>query len=230
MGRGRTRRVRPSAAQTPTRLVVITFDGPAASGKSSVAQRVASALAVPFVSSGLLYRAATLLAERADVDLDDEAVVLAVLASHHVALHPGVDHETVLADETDVTAALHTDAVDASVSRVAAHPGVRAWAGARLREMAPPFVIDGRDMGSVVFPSAAHKFYLDAAPEVRAARRVGERAADLTAVAAAIRRRDALDARQLAPAADAVHLDTGALSLDEVVAWVLARLSATGNA
>jgi cytidylate kinase len=80
-------------------------------------------------------------------------------------------------------------------------------------------------MGSVVFPDAAHKFYLTAAPEVRAARRVGERAADLAEVAEAIRRRDALDARQLAPAPDAQHLDTSALDLDQVVAWVLGRLS-----
>jgi hypothetical protein len=107
--------------------------------------------------------------------------------------------------------------------------GGRPPAGARLgrrrlREMPAPFVIDGRDMGSVVFPHASHKFYLDASPEVRAARRVGERSADLAPVAAAIRRRDALDARQLGPAPDAVHLDTGPLTLDEVVAWVLARL------
>jgi CMP/dCMP kinase len=205
-------------------LGVITFDGPAASGKSSVAQRVAHALGVPFVSSGLLYRAATLLAERAGVDLDDEAAVMAVLAERHVELRPDVGGETVLVDAHDVTAELHTDAVDACVSRVAAHPGVRHWVGARLREITPPFVIDGRDMGSVVFPHASHKFYLDAAPEVRAARRVGERAADLAQVAAAIRRRDTLDARQLAPAPDAVHLDTGTLTLDEVVAWALARL------
>ena len=128
-------------------------------------------------------------------------------------------------DGEDVTAALHSDAVDAAVSRVAAHASVRAWVDARLREMPRPFVIDGRDMGSVVFPDAAHKFYLTAAPEVRAARRVGERAADLDEVAEAIRRRDALDARQLAPAADAQHLDTSDLDLDQVVAWVLDRLS-----
>ncbi len=210
----------------PTDLGVITFDGPAASGKSSVARRVAHALNVPFVSSGLLYRTATLLAERAGVDLDDASAVLAALAEHRVELRPGVLGETLLADDENVTDALHTDAVDACVSRVAAHPGVRDWVGARLREIAPPFVIDGRDMGSVVFPDASHKFYLDAAPEVRAARRVGERAADLAQVAAAIRRRDTLDARQLAPAPDAVHLDTGTLTLDEVVAWALARLGA----
>ncbi len=214
------------ATGTPTGVGVVTFDGPAASGKSSAAQRVARALGVPFVSSGLLYRAATLLAEAAAVDLDDAERVMEALAEHHVELRPGVVDETVRIDGDDVTDALHTDAVDACVSRVAAHPRVRDWVTARLREIPPPFVIDGRDMGSVVFPHASHKFYLDAAPEVRAARRVGERAADLAQVAAAIRRRDTLDARQLAPAPDAVHLDTGRLTLDEVVAWALARLDA----
>ena len=204
---------------------VVTFDGPAASGKSTAARRVAAALGVPFVSSGLLYRVATLLATGAGVDLDDAAAVLAVLDAHAVELRPGLGGDAVRVDGDDVTAELHSDAVDAAVSRVAAHAAVRAWVDARLREMPRPFVIDGRDMGSVVFPDAAHKFYLTAAPEVRAARRVGERAADLAAVADAIRRRDALDARQLAPAPDAQHLDTSTLDLDEVVAWVLGRLS-----
>lgn len=203
---------------------VVTFDGPAASGKSTVARRVAAALGVPFVSSGLLYRVATLLASVAAVSLDDVEAVLAVLEAHVVELRPGLGGDAVRVDGVDVTAELHSDAVDAAVSRVAAHPPVRAWVDARLREMPRPFVIDGRDIGSVVFPDAAHKFYLTAAAEVRAARRVGERSGDLADVAAAIRRRDALDARQLAPAPDAQHLDTSALGLDQVVAWVLARL------
>ncbi len=204
---------------------VVTFDGPAASGKSTVARRVAAALGVPFVSSGVLYRVATLLATRADVVLDDAEAVLSALEAHVVELRPGLDGDAVRVDGDDVTAALHSDAVDAAVSRVAAHAPVRAWVDARLREMPRPFVIDGRDMGSVVFPDAAHKFYLTAAPEVRAARRVGERAAELAEVAEAIRRRDALDARQLAPAPDAQHLDTSSLDLDQVVAWVLGRLA-----
>ncbi len=208
---------------------VVTFDGPAASGKSTAARRVAAALGVPFVSSGLLYRVATLLATGAGVALDDADAVLAVLDAHAVEVRPGLDGDAIGVDGDDVTAALHSDAVDAAVSRVAAHPAVRAWVDARLREMPRPFVIDGRDMGSVVFPDAAHKFYLTAAPEVRAARRVGERAADLAEVAEAIRRRDALDARQLAPAPDAQHLDTSALDLDQVVEWVLGRLAVAAS-
>jgi CMP/dCMP kinase len=203
---------------------VVTLDGPAASGKSSVARRVAAALGVPCVSSGLLYRAATSLVADAGIDAGDEAAILATLGRHRVELLPGVDGDALRIDGIDATRSVQTDTIDAAVSRVAAHGAVRDWVGERLREMPPPFVIDGRDMGSVVFPQARHKFYLDASPEVRAARRVGERSADLAAVAAAIRLRDALDARQLAPAPDAVHLDTGALTLDEVVAWVLSRV------
>ncbi len=203
---------------------VVTLDGPAASGKSTVARRVAETLAVPCVSSGLLYRAATALVARAGVDPGDPAAVLAELARHRVELLPGVAGDVLRIDGEDVTRSVQSDEVDAVVSRVAAHPIVRAWVGDRLREMPAPFVIDGRDMGSVVFPHAPHKFYLDASAEVRAARRVGERAADLAVVAEAIRRRDGLDARQLEPAPDAQHLDTGPLTLDEVVAWVLDRI------
>ncbi len=203
---------------------VITLDGPAASGKSSVARRVAAALEVPCVSSGLLYRAATALVGRAGADAADAAAVCRTLDRHHVELLPGLAGDVLRIDGVDETRSVQSDEVDGAVSAVAAHPEVRAWVGARLREMPAPFVIDGRDMGSVVFPHARFKFYLDASPEVRAARRVGERSADLDDVAAAIRRRDRLDARQLVPAADAVHLDTGPLTLDEVVAWVLARI------
>jgi CMP/dCMP kinase len=203
---------------------VVTLDGPAASGKSSVARRVAAALGVPCVSSGLLYRAATALVTEAGADAGDPAAILALLEGHRVELLPGVDGDVLRIDGVDATRAVQTDAIDAAVSRLAAHPPVRDWVGERLREMPAPFVIDGRDMGSVVFPQAGHKFYLDASPEVRAARRVGERGADLRAVAAAIRLRDELDARQLAPAPDAVHLDTGSMTLDEVVAWVLSRV------
>jgi cytidylate kinase len=215
--------------RSPRRDEVITLDGPAASGKSTVARRVAEALAVPCVSSGLLYRAATAIVVAAGTAADDPAAVLATLARHRVELIPGVAGDVLRIDGRDVTRAVQSDEVDAVVSRVAAHPEVRAWVGERLREMPAPFVIDGRDMGSVVFPHARHNFYLEASPEVRAARRVGERAADLASVAEAIRRRDLLDARQSAPAADAQHLDTGPLTLDEVVDWVLARVRGAGT-
>jgi CMP/dCMP kinase len=205
---------------------VVTFDGPAASGKSSVALRVGAALELPVVSSGLLYRAATLLAERSGAPVDDGDALLVELRSHRVDLVPDLAGNRVSIDDEDVTAALHTDEVDALVSAVAAHEGVRAWVTECLRTIPPPFVIDGRDMGRVVFPRARHKFYLTASPEVRATRRVGERAADLERVADAIRRRDRLDAKQLAPAPDAEWIDTDGLALDEVVDLVLTRMIA----
>ncbi len=208
---------------------VITFDGPAASGKSSVAQRVARALGIPFVSSGLLYRAATHLVAHSGTDAFDQAAVLALLGAHMVELRPDVAGNDVLVDGRSVTSELHTDRVDAVVSTVAGHPAVRAWVSQQLRRVPPPFAIDGRDMGSVVFPGARHKFYLTASPEERARRRVGERAADLAAVAAAIARRDQGDARQLAPAADALHVDTDELELDQVVACVLDAIRASDS-
>lgn len=203
---------------------VVTFDGPAASGKSTVATCVARRLGVPFVSSGLLYRAATYLALRSGVDPRDGEAVVRTARAADVRLHPDVDGNRVEVDGRDVTAGLHTDAVDGAVSAVAAHPALRDWVNARLRELQGPFVIDGRDMGSNVFPEAEHKFYLTASPRVRASRRVGERSGQLEEIKAALERRDALDARQLEPAADAVHLDTEGLDVEGVVAEVLRHL------
>lgn len=200
---------------------VITIDGPAASGKSTVAYRVAARLGVPFVSSGLLYRAATRLALDAGADPAGEEGLLSLLTDHDVRLVPSADGNRVLVDGRDVTADLHTDRVDEAVSTVAARPRVRAWVNARLREIDGSFVIDGRDMGKDVFDDAVAKVYLTARPEVRAARRVGERAAALDEVTDAIRRRDALDARQSAPAEEATLIDTSDLDLDQVVTRVL---------
>jgi len=200
---------------------VVTLDGPAASGKSTVARRVADRLGVPFVSSGLLYRAATRLALDAGADPAGEEGLLTLLTDHDVRLAPDADGNRVFVDGRDVTDELHTDRVDGAVSAVAARPRVRAWVNARLREIDGPFVIDGRDMGKDVFPDARAKVYLTARPEVRAARRVGERAAALDEVTEAIRRRDALDARQSAPAEDATVIDTSDVPLDQVVDRVL---------
>ena len=125
----------------------------------------------------------------------------------------------------DLSAALHTDDVDATVSAVAAHPQTSGTGFAPdLRDVTGTFVVEGRDMGTAVFPGAAHKVYLTAPAEVRAQRRVGERAAGLGEVTAALKRRDLLDAKQSTPAPDAYLLETGTLTLDEVVARVLGRV------
>ena len=206
---------------------VITIDGPAASGKSSVARVVADILGVPFVSSGLFYRAATYLVLENRVDAYDEDAVLALLDRHQVTLKAlPIEPNRVLIDGEDLSAALHTDDVDTTVSAVAAHAGVREWVRARLRDVTGTFVVEGRDMGTAVFPGARHKVYLTAPAEVRARRRVGERAAGLSEVTAALKRRDLLDAKQSAPAPDAYLLETGTLTLEEVVARVLKRIAA----
>lgn len=205
---------------------VITLDGPAASGKSSAAQGIADKLNIAFVSSGLLYRAATYLTLVHKVNPQDNDAVLALLAGHEVVLKalPKKPNQ-IFIDSKDVSRALHTDDVDARVSAVASLDELRLWVNERLREVEGSFVIEGRDMGSVVFPQAAHKFYLTASAAVRAKRRVGERAADLADVEAALKLRDEHDKKQLVPAADALHIDTDALSLDDVIALVLANIN-----
>ena len=200
---------------------VVTIDGPAASGKSSVARLVAEQLDIPFVSSGLLYRGATYLALDAGCEIDEPIAVLRELDGHEVTLEPDVEGNRLFIDHRDMTERLHTHEVDATVSVVATHPQVREWVNARLREIRPPFVVEGRDMGTVVFPQAQHKFYLTAPAAVRARRRLGERSADLDAVTASLLRRDQLDAGRLARAVDAHKIDTGGLTLDEVVGEVL---------
>lgn len=205
--------------------LLITIDGPAASGKSSVARGVADALGIPFVSSGLLYRAATYLALAHGVDPDDEGGLLELLRRHLVVLDAlPLRSNRILVDGVDVSPALHTDAVDASVSAVAVHPGVRDWVRERLRAVKGSFVAEGRDMGKAVFPQAEYKFFLTAPSSVRARRRVGERSRSLAEIAAALERRDQLDARQLEPAPDAIFVETGELDLPGVVARVLERL------
>ena len=205
--------------------LIIAIDGPAASGKSSVARAVAENLNIPFVSSGLFYRAATLLVLENRIDPHDEVAVLELLKRHDVVLKTlAIEPNRVFIDGENISAALQTDDVDTHVSAVSQHRGVRDWVRERLRSVEGSFVVEGRDMGTVVFPQASHKFYLTAPAEVRAQRRVGERAAGLNDVTQALKRRDQLDAKQSAPAADALRIDTEKLELDEVTARILSYL------
>lgn len=203
---------------------VVTIDGPSASGKSTVARRVAEALGVPYLSSGLLYRAAAYLALRHGVDPEEEGALLALLQGKRVRLEAGPKANRVLQDGEDLTPFLHTPEVDRIVSQVAQREGVRAWVNARLRETPPPFVAEGRDMGTAVFPEAPHKFYLTARPEVRAWRRAKERPQAFEEVLRELLARDEKDRRQSAPAPDALVIDTSELGLEEVVARILGHL------
>ncbi|MGX9685761.1 (d)CMP kinase [Deinococcus wulumuqiensis] len=201
--------------------MIVTIDGVAASGKSSVSSGVARALGIPYVSSGLLYRAATLLGLEARLDLGEAAPLLSHLQMLPLRLEPLPEGNRIWQGERDLTPQLHQSAVDAGVSAVAAHPELRAWVDEQLRRLPPPFVAEGRDMGTNVFPQAGAKFYLTASPRIRAERRAAERPEDVDAIEAALVERDGRDRVQSAPAPDARVIDTGPLSLEEVIAEIL---------
>jgi cytidylate kinase len=206
--------------------MIITLDGPAASGKSSAGKGVADALGIPFVSSGLLYRAATYLMACHGVAFHDGRALSQLLNTHSVKLLLQMNGNRVLIDGEDITELLHSDDIDRRVSIVAAHASLREWVGECLQGLQGPFVIEGRDMGTAVFPQAEYKFYLTAPVEIRARRRVDEREADLEAVATMLRRRDQLDAKQLTPAEDAICIDTENQTLAQTVARILSYVQA----
>lgn len=208
--------------------IVVAIDGPAGSGKSSVAVRVADALGVPHVDTGAFYRAATLVAQRAGVRLDDGAAVAAAVARAHI---DRVDGRTMV-DGEDVEAEIRGPAVTADVSRVAAHPAVREVLldCQRAGVARDGGVVDGRDAATKVVPDADVKVWLDARIEERARRRA-DQAGTPDAVAhhaVDLRRRDAADAEQMIRAPDAVVVDTTDLTIEEVVARIasIARTAA----
>jgi cytidylate kinase len=207
---------------------VIAIDGPAASGKGTIAKRVAAALGFHYLDSGALYRLVALAAERSGVGFDDEAGVAAVAGTLEARFHDG---ETWLAGER-VDDAIRTEAISAAASRVAALPAVRSELLERQRAFcaAPGLVAEGRDMGTVVFPSAKLKIYLTASARARAERRYKQLmekglGATIQALLRDIRERDARDsaraAAPLKPAADAIEIDTTELSIEQVVDRVL---------
>ena len=207
---------------------VIAIDGPSASGKGTVAARVAAALGFHYLDSGALYRLATLAAIESGTDLDDEAA----LARAARAMDARFAGDAVLLGERDVTAALRTEEVSAATSRVAARPAVRTALLERQRAFRRPpgLVAEGRDMGAVVFPDAALKVFLTASLATRAERRYKQLMekgmyAKIPDVVEELRRRDERDAsRPVAPLKhypDAIFLDTSGLAVDHAVAKVL---------
>jgi len=221
----------PSAPSSPEACPVIAIDGPSASGKGTVAERVARELGFHYLDSGALYRLVTLVALERGASLDD-AAGLARLAAEMDVRFPGAGAITL--DGRDVTGPVRTEAVSAATSRVAAHPAVRGALLARQRGFCrlPGLVADGRDMGSVVFPDAALKVYLTADVATRAERRhkqLMEKGmyAKIQDVVEELRRRDERDSsRPVAPLRhypDAVFLDTSSLSVDAAVQAVIGR-------
>lgn len=203
--------------------MIITIDGVAASGKSTVSAGVARALGVPYISSGLLYRAATLYGLEGGLEPGDVAV-LGILTEQPPRLEPNSAGNRVWRGEQDITENLHATRVDTGVSAYAARPEVRAWVDEQLRGLPAPFVAEGRDMGTNVFPQASAKFYLTASPRVRAERRSSERPEELDAIEAALIERDERDAAQSVPAQEAVLIDTGDLTAQEVIDRIVAEV------
>jgi cytidylate kinase len=222
---------------TPDAAPVIAIDGPAASGKGTIAERVAARLGFGYLDSGALYRLVALKALRAGADLDAPEDVAALARRLDAAFAGG----RLLLDGEDVSEAVRDEAVSAAASRVAVHAPVRAALLDRQRafRVPPGLVADGRDMGTVVFPDAPVKVFVTASAEERARRRhrqLAQRGIDVNiqSLLRDIRERDARDGSRavapLVPAADAVIVDTTELSIDAAVDAVMARVRAAGFA
>lgn len=201
-------------------LRVIAIDGPAGAGKSTVARAVADATGLPFLDTGAMYRCVTLAVQRAGLDVHDAAAVAAVAGRADIV----VDGALVKLDGEDVSLAIRSDGVNAAVSFVATHSGVRdvlrraqrAWA-----ERVGGGVVEGRDIGTVVFPDAVLKVFLTASAEERARRRVRETNGDFDLTATSMAERDRIDSTRsdspLRPADGSVTVDSTGRAVSEVV-------------
>jgi cytidylate kinase len=209
--------------------IVVAIDGPAGAGKSTVARRVADALGFVYIDSGAMYRAVALWALRRDVSDSDMHRLQQLAREAEIVLRPGSN--TVVLNGEDVTEAIRAPEVSNMSSRVAAVPAVRRALVEKQRQMAADnsVVMEGRDIGTVVFPDARVKIFLDAEATVRTGRRLDElRGRGLVSPETAARdlaERDQRDSTRaespLVQAPDAVYLDSSGLSVDEVVAEVL---------
>jgi cytidylate kinase len=204
--------------------MIVTIDGPAGSGKSTAARRLAERLGFHYLDTGAMYRAVALTCLRKGIELADDAKVGAAARRLKISF----SNERVFVDDIDVTAAIRTPEVTHGASIVALNTGVREAMGLLQRKLAAGrhVVCEGRDQGTVVFPHAEHKFYFNADATERARRRLRELAeqgddAPLDDILAQIRKRDERDAQRreapLRAADDAVHLDTSRKTADEVL-------------
>ncbi|MEO8480923.1 MAG: (d)CMP kinase [Acidobacteriota bacterium] len=216
-----------------TRVLVIAIDGPSGAGKGTVSRTVADALAYRHIDTGAMYRAVAWLARHVGLDLTDAGAVAALARTASIDLGPSI-----VIDGHDVTAAIRTAEMDRAAAIVAQHSPVRKVLVDRQRAYgeAGGVVMEGRDIGSVVFPSADVKVYLDASPEERARRRTldaahaASREMQVQGVADALAARDQADrTRTVSPLTipdGAVYIDTTGLSIDAVVSRVMALVHA----
>jgi GTP-binding protein len=210
--------------------MVIAIDGPAGAGKSTVARAVAAELGFTYLDSGAMYRCVALAAREAGIDPDDGAALGPLAEGLEIAF----DGRRVLLGGHDASYAIRTPEVSADASRVSVHPAVREAMVARQQELiaASDYVAEGRDIGTVVSPDSPLKVFLTASDEERARRRAAETGEDVATVLAAQQARDARDTERehgaLRPANDSVELDTTGLTIEEVVARVVALADERG--
>jgi cytidylate kinase len=208
---------------------VIAIDGPAGAGKSTMAAHLARRFGFLNLETGAMYRALALKAIEHDVGFEDEAALLRLAAKTRIALQPQVEGNVVVLDGVDVSRRVREGDVTSAASQVSVHPQLRVWMveQQRLLGAAGGVVMEGRDIGTVVFPDAEVKIFLDAAPEVRGSRRYkqgGPVQAAVTeqAMIAELKERDARDRSRaespLRAAEDAVVLDSTGMTLEEVLA------------
>ncbi|MGV6806918.1 MAG: (d)CMP kinase [bacterium] len=211
-------------------IPVVTVDGPSGSGKGTISQLLAKKLGYHYLDSGALYRLLGLAAERHGLDMGNVEDLASLAAHMDVAFLTSDDGMSVkvMLEGEDVSSAIRGEDAGRAASRVAVIPEVREALLSRQRAFAsePGLVADGRDMGTVVFPEARHKIFLTASPEVRAKRRFdqlnqGPEGVTLAALVEQVRERDERDTHRevspLVPAADAVVIDSSAMTIDEVL-------------
>ena len=216
-----------AGARAGSRRLVIAIDGPAGSGKSTLAALLARKYNYTNIETGAMYRALAFKAIDKGVSLDDEKKLAALAELSRIELKPNPEGNRVLLDDVDVTERLRNQEVTDAASKVSVHPAVREWMVAAQRKMGADggIVMEGRDIGTKVFPDAEIKIFLDAAPEIRGTRRFQQSpaaAAHEASVVAELQARDQRDRTRanspLAPAADAVLIDSTYLTLDQVLA------------
>lgn len=217
----------PSSSPASGSRIIVAIDGPAGAGKSTVARHLARHFGLLNLETGAMYRAFALKALRAELPLDESAALERLAAETIIRLEPGEQENRVLLDGEDVTGLIRNQTVTDAASRVSVFPAIRAWMVSLQQQVGADggVVMEGRDIGTVVFPKAEVKIFLDAAPEVRGLRRydqLGPEPAQKPAeVIRDLRARDERDRNRadspLKPAADAVLLDSTHMTLEEVV-------------